>query len=115
MLSLSHFNRKTIKEVTKDIASVINEKITEFDYAGQLNEGEYLLLFEHQSNEEISLNLDKLLQAINSRAFAHLGNVSVVMKSGLNTASFTDIDPYLFLARIAESVNIEQVNSPKVP
>jgi len=109
-----HFNRKTIKEVTKDIARVINEQITEFDYAGLLNEGEYLLLFEHQSNQDVSLKLDKLLQAVNSRAFANLGEVPVTMKSGLSTPNFKDIDPYLFLARLAESVNIEQVNSPKV-
>jgi len=109
-----HFNRKTINEVTKDIARVINEQITEFDYAGLLNEGEYLLLFEHQSTQDVSLKLDKLLQGVNSRAFANLGEVSVVMKSGLNTPNFKDIDPYLFLARLAESVNIEQVNSPKV-
>jgi GGDEF domain-containing protein len=109
-----HFNNKTINEVTKDIARVINEQIIEFDYAGLLSEGEYLLLFEHQSNQDVSLKLDKLLQAVNSRAFANLGAFSVSMKSGLNAPSFKDIDPYLFLARIAESVNIEQVNSPKV-
>jgi len=109
-----HFNKKTINEVTKDIARVINEQIIEYDYAGLLNEGEYLLLFEHQSNQDVRVKLDKLLQAINSRAFANLGEFSVAMKSGLNTPGFKDIDPYLFLARIAESVNIEQVNSPKV-
>lgn len=109
-----HFNKKSINEVTKEIASLINDHISEFDYAGLLNEGEYLLLFEHQSSQEVSVKLDNLVQAINTRAFANLGDFSVTMKYSLNTPDFKDIDPYLFLARIAESVNIEQVNQSKV-
>jgi len=110
-----HFNSKTISEVTKGLSSVINEHITEFDYVGLLNEGEYLLLFEHQSNQEASEKLEKLVQAVNTRAFANLGDFSVTMKYSLNMAGFKDIDPYLFLARIAESVNIAQVNPSKAP
>jgi len=109
-----HFNDKRICEVTKDIASVINEQLTEFDYAGLLNEGEYLLLFEHQDIEEVRGKLDKLVQAINTRAFANLGGFSVVMKYSLHSPDFTDIDPYLFLARIAESVNIAPINQSSV-
>lgn len=110
-----HFNNKSINEVTKDLASVINEYIKDFDYVGMLNEGEYLLLFEHQSNQEANDKLDKLVQAINTRSFANLGDFTVAMKYSVNMADFKDIDPYLFLARIAESVNISQVNSSKVP
>ena len=110
-----HFNNKSINEVTKDLASVINEHIKGFDYVGLLNEGEYLLLFEHQSNQEANDKLDKLVQAINTRSFANLGGFSVTMKYSVNMADFKDIDPYLFLARIAESVNISQVNSSKAP
>jgi len=109
-----HFNKKSIREVTKDIASVINEQLTEFDYAGLLNKGEYLLLFEHQSIEEATLKLDKLVQAVNTRAFANLGDFSIMMKYSLNSPDFKDIDPYLFLARIAESVNIEKINQSQV-
>jgi len=108
-----HFNRKSIDEVTKDLASVINEHIKDFDYVGLLNEGEYLLLFEHQSSEEANDKLDKLIQAINTRSFATLGDFSIAMKYSVNMADFKDIDPYLFLARIAESVNITQVNPSK--
>lgn len=109
-----HSNKKTIREVTKYFASIINEHTTEFDYAGLLSEGEYLLLFEHQSNQEASIKLDKLVLALNTRAFANLGDFSVTMKYSLNTPDFKDIDPYLFLARIDESVNLEPVNQSKV-
>lgn len=109
-----HFNSKNISEVSKDIASVINEQLTEFDYAGLLNKGEYLLLLEHQTVEEASAKLDKLVQAVNTRSFATLGDFSVTMKYSLNRPDFKDIDPYLFLARIAESVNIKQVNQSQV-
>jgi len=109
-----HFSRKNISEVVKDIASVINEHLTEFDYAGLLNNGEYLLLFEHQAVEEASAKLDQLVQAINVRSFATLGDFSVTMKYSLNRPGFKDIDPYLFLARMAESVNIKQASKPQV-
>jgi len=109
-----HFNNKSINEVTKDIASVINEELTEFDYVGLLNEGEYLLLFEHQDVDEASAKLDKLVQAVNARSFATLGDFSVTMKYSLNKPDFKDIDPYLFLARIAESVNIKRASQSQV-
>ncbi|MCP4989926.1 MAG: hypothetical protein GY928_28920 [Colwellia sp.] len=109
-----HFSRKNIREVSKEIASVINAQLTEFDCAGLLSNGEYLLLFEHQAIEEVSDKLDKLVQAINTCSFASLGAFSVTMKYSLNRPDFKDIDPYLFLARMAESVNIDRVNPPQV-
>ena len=109
-----HFNTKSINEVTKDIASLINGQLTAFDYVGLLNQGEYLLIFEHLSSEEANMKVDKLVQALNSRSFANLGSFSIAMKYSLSTPDYKDIDPYLFLAHIAESVNIEQVNQPKV-
>lgn len=105
-----HFNKKSINEVTKDIASLINEQLTEFDHAGLLNEGEYLLVFEHRCTGEIRVKLDKLLQALNSRFFADIGGFSIIVKYSVNTPNFKDIDPYLFLARIAESVTFVKVN-----
>ncbi|MEI6893180.1 MAG: tetratricopeptide repeat protein [Colwellia sp.] len=112
---LFRYNKKVISEVIKGIASVINHQITEFDTAGLLREGEYLLLFEHQNTEEVSDKLAKLAQAINSRAFASLGSFSVTVKYSLNALDFKDIDPYLFLARMAESINVEQVKHSKTP
>ncbi len=109
-----HFSKKTINAVTKEIACVINEYLMEFDYAGLLIKGEYLLLFEHQSDEEVIEKLDKLVQAVNAIAFADLGDFSITVKYSLNKPNFKDIDPYLFLARIAESGNIDKVNQPQV-
>lgn len=107
---LFHFNTKAINEVKKEIASVINEHVTEFSFAGLLNDDEYLLLFEHQDTQEVSSQLDKLIQSINTRAFANLGDFSLIAKYSLNSPGFKDIDPYLFLARMTESVKVEQVN-----
>jgi hypothetical protein len=109
-----HFNNKSISEVTKGLACVINEQLTEFDYVGLLNKGEYLLLLEHQTAEDVSVKLDKLVQAVNAHSFANLGDFSITMKYSYSTPTFKDIDPYLFLARIAESVNIEQVNQSQI-
>lgn len=105
-----HFNDKAIKEITKDIASVINQHIGVFDHAGLLNHGEYLLTFEHQNEEEVAEKITKLVKAINTRSFANLGSMNIVMNFSINSPNFKDIDPYLFLARISESVSIDHVN-----
>jgi tetratricopeptide (TPR) repeat protein len=105
-----HFNKRSIKAVTREIAEVIDEYLMEFDYAGLLTQGEYLLLFEHQSDEQIINKLDKLIQAVNATAFADIGDFSLTMRYSLNKPKFQDIDPYLFLARIGESVSIDKVN-----
>ena len=109
-----HFNKKCVSEVVKDVASLINEQLSEFDYAGQLSNGQYLLLFEHQEMQDVTAKLDKLVQAINSRSFANLGDFSITMHYSLNMPDFKDIDPYLFLARITESGNIEQVSQSQI-
>lgn len=96
--------KKSIKEVRREIASVINEQLTEFDQAGLLNDGEYLLLFEHQSEEEVREKVIKLTQALSVRFFANLGNFSVTINYALKSPDFKDIDPYVFLARLCESV-----------
>jgi GGDEF domain-containing protein len=106
-----HFNKRSIKAVTREIAEVIDEYLMEFDYAGLLTQGEYLLLFEHQSDEQIINKLDKLIQALNATAFADIGDFSLTMRYSLNKPKFQDIDPYLFLSHIIESLSINKVNT----
>ncbi|MBU2870133.1 hypothetical protein KO502_05445 [Colwellia sp. E2M01] len=108
-----HFNQKIIKEVIKEISSVINQQIDEFDYAGLLSENEFLLLFEYQNNQAVDEKLKKIAQAINTRSFASLGEFSIVIKFSLNTPGFKDIDPYLFLGSVTEVLKNEQLNQPK--
>ena len=105
-----HFSKRSIKAVSREISDVIDEYLMEFDYAGLLIQGEYLLLFEHQNDEQIIAKLDSLVQAVNATAFTDLGDFSLTMRYSLNKPNFQDIDPYLFLARIGESVSIEKVN-----
>lgn len=100
-----HFNKKNIAEVKNEIASLFNSQMAEFDFAGQLNEGEYLLLFEHQTLEEVEVKLTKLVQAINTRSFANLGNFSLMIKYSLKVPDYKDIDPYLFLASTIEMID----------
>ncbi len=97
-------SKKSRKEVMREIASVINEQLTEFDQAGLLNDGEYLLLFEHQCESEVREKITNLAQALSVRFFANLGDVSVTINYALKTPDFKDIDPYIFLARLCESV-----------
>jgi tetratricopeptide (TPR) repeat protein len=98
-------NKKNLKEVRRGIASVINKQLTEFDQVGLLNDGEYLLMFEHQGESEIKEKIESLAQALRVRFFAHLGDFSVTTNYGLKSPSFKDIDPYIFLARLCETVD----------
>ena len=80
------------------------EQLTEFDQAGLLNDGEYLLLFEHQCEDEVKGKIISLEQALSVRFFANLGDFSVTISYALKKPDFKDIDPYVFLARLCESV-----------
>jgi GGDEF domain-containing protein len=108
------FNKKNIAEVQNEIASLINSLLAEFDFAGQLNEGEYLLLFEHQTLEEVKVKLNKVIQAINTRSFANLGDFSLIIKHSLKVPDYKDIDPYLFLASTIEMIDGTKSNKPVV-
>jgi tetratricopeptide (TPR) repeat protein len=108
------FNKKNIVEVQNEIASLINSLLAEFDFAGQLNEGEYLLLFEHQTLEEVKVKLNKVVQAINTRSFANLGDFSLIIKHSLKVPDYKDIDPYLFLASTIEMIDGTKSNKPVV-
>jgi len=96
------YNRKTVTEVSKTIATIINELKGEFDYAGQINEGEYLLMFPHQLNAEANIKMEKLTNALKGRFFANAGEFSPSIECSIDSPSVQDIDPYIFLSRLSE-------------
>lgn len=101
------FNKKSIlNEVGKDIAQVISEHLGEFDCAGILNRGEYLLLFEYQNEEDIAQKVDKLSKALQLRFIPSIGDFSILSRYSIKTPSFKDIDPYIFLAKLTEAENL---------
>ncbi|MGL1956672.1 MAG: hypothetical protein OCD00_05080 [Colwellia sp.] len=104
------FNRKTVNEVGKYIARIINEYLNEFEYAGLINDGEYLLLFPHQNQEDVTDRIEKLTQAITTRFFANLGNFSITISFTIEMPNYQDIDPYIFLSRLSDSNHIDKFN-----
>ena len=100
------FNKKILSEVAKTIATLINEYSGEFDRAGILNEGEYLLLCPHQNAQEVEQKLIKLSESIKVRFFANLGEFSVNISFSFAMPSVRDIDPYMFLSKLTESIDI---------
>jgi len=98
-----HFNRKIMLEVSKTLATLLNESKGEFDDAGEINEGEYLLLSPHQGEDEIAIKLNSLAKAIKVRFFANLGDYSVKIGYAYGLPTAQDIDPYIFLSRLSES------------
>ena len=101
------FSKKIVQEVTKTLATLINEHVEEFDHAGVINEGEYLLLYPYQTCEEVEEKLAKLEEAIKVRFFANLGDFSVNIRYALDTPTFQDIDPYIFLSRLSDTINVD--------
>jgi len=98
-----HFNRKIMLEVSKTLAILLNESKGEFDEAGEINEGEYLLLSPHQGEDEIAIKLNSLAEAIKVRFFANLGDYSVKIGYAYGLPTAQDIDPYIFLSRLSET------------
>ncbi|MBA6255112.1 MULTISPECIES: tetratricopeptide repeat protein [unclassified Colwellia] len=98
-----HFNDKIMLEVSKTLATLLNESKGEFDEAGIINDGEYLLLGPHQTESEIAAKLHGLAEAIKMRFFANLGDYSVKIGYAYGLPTAQDIDPYIFLSRLSET------------
>ena len=96
------FNKKVINEVNRTIATLINEHLGEFDQSGQISEGEYILLYPHQTIEEANVLFEKLLEALKVRFFANLGEFSVNIRYSVGSPNVQDIDPYIFLSRLSD-------------
>jgi GGDEF domain-containing protein len=99
-----HFNKKIMLDIHKTIATIINENISEFDQGGYINDGEYIVLYPHRTKEELSAQLQRLSNALNARVFANLGDFSIIIKFSAQTANIQDIDPFVFLAQLSESL-----------
>ena len=102
------FNKKIVTEVAREIASVINKHINEFESAGLVHEGEYLLIFPHQHKKEVTMVIEKLVLDLKLRFFANLGDFSVVIAYSTESPNFQDIDPYIYLSQLSNSIKINQ-------
>jgi len=98
------FNSNTLDEVRAGIAELMNEHLDDFELAGEINGGEYLLIFPHQSKEQVMLTMNKILQTIPLRSFANLGEYSVALAYAVKSPDFQDIDPYIFLSNLSNSI-----------
>lgn len=99
---IADVSAKACHEVEQEIATLINNNINEFDEVGQLNTGQYLLLFPHQDDDEAKLKLRKIKESLKVSFFANLGNVSLIAEYAHQTPTVQDIDPYIFLSRLSE-------------
>ena len=102
-----HFNKKVIAEICRIIEELLNETMEEFDHAGLINQGEYLILCPHQTNEDLEVKLIKLSNALKVRSIANIGAFSVKISYAFETPHIQDIDPYIFLSRLSEKMNNE--------
>ena len=100
------FNKKIVAEVNSEIASIINKHVTEFESAGLINEGEYLLIFPHQQKDDVAIVIEKLVSALKLRFFANLGDFSVIIAYSIESPNFQDIDPYIFLSQLSDAKKI---------
>lgn len=100
------FNKRISADVSREIASLLNKHINEFEKVGLINEGEYLLIFPHQTKAEVALTMEKIVLAFKSRFFANLGEFSVTITYSIESPNFQDIDPYIFLSQLSDSIKI---------
>lgn len=103
-------NKKVADEIRKTIAILINESLSEFDYAGTLSEEQFLILCPHQSNDEIQQRLQSLNEALRASFFANLGDFIILLDYAYDTPSMQDIDPYIFLSKLSDKVNAKYAN-----
>jgi len=103
-----HFNKKTMNEVAKTIATLVNEYSTEFDQVGLIHHGEYLLLCPHQTLEEVETKYTQLTEALKVCFFANLGEFAVKISYAYKIPEVQDIDPYIFLSRLSESTKQQE-------
>jgi tetratricopeptide (TPR) repeat protein len=101
------FNKKILAEINKGIATIINGKISEFDAAGLINQGEYLVLFPHQSLSDVMVKFKQLKEVLCITLFANLGDFPVNICFAIDEPDIQDIDPYLFLSRLSDKAGIE--------
>ena len=106
----SRVNKKVVEEIRRTIAILINESLSEFDYAGSLSEGQFLILCPHQSNDEIQQRLYSLNETLRASFFANLGDFIILFDYAYDTPSMQDIDPYIFLSKLSEKVNTKYAN-----
>ncbi len=97
------YNKKIVSEVSKTLATLINEYISEFDYAGLINHGEYLILCPYQPVQRLEEKLEKISEALKLRFFANLGDFPIKVTFASNSPTIQDIDPYIFLSRLTEA------------
>jgi tetratricopeptide (TPR) repeat protein/GGDEF domain-containing protein len=100
------FNKKTVLEVSRGIAHLINEQLIEFETSGLINDGEYLLFFPHQNKENVIQTIEKLVSALKLRFFANLGEFSIIIAYSIDSPDFQDIDPYIFLSQLSDSIKL---------
>lgn len=100
------FNKKVVAEVTSEIANLISEHISEFDNAGLINDGEYLLLFPYQDKAEVEIAMGEILSVLKLRFFANLGKFSVIIAYSIESPNLQEIDPYNFLSQLSDSMKI---------
>lgn len=100
------FNKQVVAEVTGEIAKLISKYISEFDNAGLLNEGEYLIFFSHKEKANAEIIMEKILSVLKLRFFANLEGFSVTINYSIESPSIQDIDPYIFLSQLRDSIKI---------
>jgi tetratricopeptide (TPR) repeat protein len=96
------FNKKNLAEIHKGIATIINGNICEFDSAGLINQGEYLVLYPHQSLLDVEIKFKQLKDILGTTLFANLGDFPVNICFSLDEPGIQDIDPYIFLSRLSD-------------
>ncbi|MCI2282131.1 hypothetical protein L3081_00355 [Colwellia sp. MSW7] len=64
------------------------------------------LFFLTKDKKEVSQVIEKLVLDIKLRFFANLGEFSVIIAYAIESPNFQDIDPYIYLSQLSDSIKI---------
>lgn len=101
------YSQKIVNEVARTIATLVNDFCDEFDRVGLINRGEYLFLAPHQKPEHLQEIFERLSSSLKVQFFANLGEFSIKVRYDSQAPNIQDIDPYIFLSRLSESIRSE--------
>lgn len=104
---LTHqFNKKIVAEAKDEITTVITSHINEFEFSGLLNEGEYLLTFPHQHENEVTMVIEALVATLKLRFFANLSDFSIITVYSIASVELQDSEPSVFLSQLKKTTKI---------
>jgi GGDEF domain-containing protein len=89
----------------QDLTQIIGDNIGDYDKVGILSDNELLVIFPHSDPDAVSQVLQEIKSELSLHLFANIGECAVYLAVECQTPDIQDIDPYIFLSKMSDSLN----------